>query len=104
MVPSVRVILRKPKCIKHAFGTYPKLNIGKGTQLETVVNDTPSPDFDPYGGIDNTQDSNQQAQAQAQNDSFAPPADTSNGVRIDPAANTQQSQGGTANEAADDTF
>ena len=90
------------KCIKHAFGTYPKLNIGKGTQLETTVNDMPSSDFDPYGGIDNAPGDNQQSQAP--NDSFAPPADTSNGVRIDPAANTQQSQGGTANEAADDTF
>ena len=90
------------KCIKHAFGTYPKLNIGKGTQLETTVNDMPSSDFDPYGGIDNAPGDRQQSQAP--NDSFAPPADTSNGVRIDPAANTQQSQGGTANEAADDTF
>lgn len=90
------------KCIKHAFGTYPKLNIGKGTQLETTVDDAPSPDFDPYGGIDNEPDDRQYAHAQ--NESFAPPADTSNGVRIDPAANTQQSLGGTANEAVDDTF
>ena len=89
------------KCIKHAFGTYPKLNIGKGTQLETTVNDMHSSDFDPYGGIDSAPGDNQQSHAP--NDSFAPPADTSNGVRIDPA-NTQQSQGGTANEAADDTF
>ena len=92
------------KCIKHAFGTYPKLNIGKGTQLETTVNDMPSSDFDPYGGIDSDSAAGCNQQAQAPNDSFAPPADTSNGVRIDPAANTQQSQGGTANEAADDTF
>ena len=62
----------------------------------------PSSDFDPYGGIDSAPGDKQQSQAP--NDSFAPPADTSNGVRIDPAANTQQSQGGTANEAADDTF
>ena len=61
----------------------------------------PASDFDPYGGIDSAPGDNQQSQAP--NDSFAPPADTSNGVRIDPA-NTQQSQGGTANEAADDTF
>lgn len=92
------------KCIKHAFGTYPKLNIGKGTQLETTVNDMPSSDFDPYGGIDSDSAAGCNQQTQAPNDSFAPPADTSNGVRIDPAANTQQSQGGTANEAADDTF
>ena len=64
----------------------------------------PSSDFDPYGGIDSDSAAGCNQQAQAPNDSFAPPADTSNGVRIDPAANTQQGQGGTANDAADDTF
>lgn len=41
----------KAKCIKHAFKTYPKIAIGKGTQLESEVASQPEQDFDPYGGM-----------------------------------------------------
>lgn len=71
------------KCIKHAFKTYPKLNIGKGSALESEIIDTndtqKEAEFDPYGGVD--------AQPQPkQEDSFAPAQDLSAGVTIDPAA------------------
>lgn len=40
------------KCIKHAFKSYPKLNIGKGSQLESESIEAPAVvDFDPYGGV-----------------------------------------------------
>ena len=82
------------KCIKHAFRTYPKLNIGKGTQLETTVTDDADPNFDPYGGIDMPE-----GDATPANESFAAPADTSNGVKIDPAApQAQQNDGGQTHE------
>lgn len=94
------------KCVKHAFKSYPKLNIGKGTQLESTVSDSIDPSFDPYGGVDD----NIPASAAPANDSFAAPADTSNGVKIDPAApQAQQNDGGTSNgqpqaAPADDVF
>ena len=94
------------KCIKHAFRTYPKLNIGKGTQLETTINDEPNQGFNPYGDMD--MNSQQEASAPA-NDSFAAPKDLSSGVKIDPAApQDQQNNGGKSNEQAseetDDVF
>lgn len=66
------------KCIKHAFKTYPKIAIGKGTQLESeVIDDTP---FDPYAGITT---GNEPAAAQPQDEkSFAPAPDTSAGVTV----------------------
>ena len=40
------------KCVKHAFKTYPKLNIGRGTSLESEIMEQPQQaDFDPYGGV-----------------------------------------------------
>lgn len=69
------------KCIKHAFKTYPKLNIGKGTALESEIIDAPEPHLDPYAGVDDAP----QPQTQAQEDSFAPAPDMSEGVTIDPA-------------------
>jgi recombinational DNA repair protein RecT len=39
------------KCVKHAFKTYPKLNIGLGSSLESETIEQPTPDFDPYGGV-----------------------------------------------------
>lgn len=68
------------KCVKHAFKTYPKLQIGRGTALESDMVDNPASqggEFDPYGGVE--------AQAQ-QPESFAPEPDMSGGVTIDPAA------------------
>lgn len=72
------------KCVKHAFKTYPKLQIGRGTALESDIVDNPgtSGDFDPYAGVDNAQTQ----QPQPQPESFAPEPDMSGGVTIDPAA------------------
>lgn len=78
------------KCVKHAFKTYPKLNIGRGTALETEIIEQHQPaDFDPYGGVDD-------GQFEHQEQSFAPAQDMSAGVTIDP---TQQSDNN-----GDDTF
>ena len=70
----------KAKCIKHAFKTYPKIAIGKGTQLESEVVDTGQQDagFDPYGGLDNAQGA-----APKEEGSFAAPADLSAGVKVE---------------------
>ena len=72
------------KCVKHAFKTYPKLQIGRGTALESDIVDNPgtSGDFDPYAGVDNAQTQ----QPQPYPESFAPEPDMSGGVTIDPAA------------------
>lgn len=87
------------KCIKHAFKSYPKLHIGKGSALETTVIDDPATDFDPYAGVtDNPtaepatpqQDVAQQPTEQqpaAQPASFATAAPTA-GIRIDPQTNS----------------
>ena len=75
----------KAKCIKHAFKTYPKIAIGKGTQLESDVigNDNqPETGFDPYGGMaDNAGTPVPKAEQ-----TYAPAPDLSAGVTIDPAA------------------
>lgn len=64
------------KCIKHAFKTYPKLRIGKGTTYE--ADETPSQEDDLYG-IDDQQDE------APKEESFAPPTDMSAGVTVDPS-------------------
>lgn len=61
----------KAKCIKHAFKSYPRIAIGKGTQLESEVADQPAQDFDPYGGM-----------ADDEPQTFAPAPDLSAGVTI----------------------
>lgn len=76
------------KCIKHAFKTYPKLSIGKGTQFESEVIDA-NDDFDPYGGIGNSDDE----ESTAKSDSFVQPQDMSAGVTI--ATDTQADDDGT---------
>lgn len=73
----------KAKCIKHAFKTYPKIAIGKGTQLESDVATDPQPDFDPYGGMANGMPQPRPEEEKT----FAPAPDMSAGVTIDPAAN-----------------
>ncbi len=65
------------KCIKHAFKTYPKLRIGKGTTYES--DEAPRQEDDFYGMGDN-----QQNEAPKE-ESFAPAPDTSAGVTIDPS-------------------
>lgn len=64
------------KLVKHAFKSYPKLNIGAGSALETQVVDEPQ-EFDPYGGV--VEEVAQEEQT------FAPEKDLSAGVVIDPA-------------------
>ena len=82
------------KCIKHAFTSYPKLKIGRGTILESEISEQRQPvaEFDPYN-VDNTVTAPQQ---QEQEQHFAPAPDMSAGVTIDPA------QG--AENKCDDTF
>ena len=72
------------KCIKHAFKTYPKIAIGKGTQLESDVVEQPEQDFDPYGGMADGSDNEPQQQNEPQ--TFAPAQDMSAGVTVDPSA------------------
>lgn len=69
------------KCVKHAFKTYPKLNIGRGSALESDIIDEPGNTLDPYAGVDAPQ-----PQATKQDESFAPDPDMSAGVTINPAA------------------
>lgn len=75
----------KAKCIKHAFKTYPKIAIGKGTQLESEVageDDRQETGFDPYGGMTAVN-----APAPQEEKSFAPAPDLSAGVTVNPADN-----------------
>lgn len=68
------------KCVKHAFKTYPKLNIGKGSSLESDIADIPEQQqavIDPYAGVADEQE--------RQEDSFAPAPDLSSGVTVNPA-------------------
>lgn len=62
------------KCIKHAFKTYPKIAIGKGSQFETDIVDEPQ-QFDPYGGVADTP-------AQDKPGTFATAPDMSAGVTV----------------------
>lgn len=71
------------KCIKHAFKTYPKLRIGKGTTYEADEPQRQEDDFYGMGG-----DEPQQPAAQPQQpveETFAPAADHSAGVTVDPS-------------------
>lgn len=93
----------RAKCVKHAFKAYPKIAIGKGTQLESdVMGEDGAPAFDPYGGMaDAPRDSRMDA-APAPGpqgmDSFARKPDMSAGVTVEPAAESP------AGGAADDVF
>ncbi len=67
------------KCIKHAFKTYPKLNIGRGTALESEILDEPQrleSGFDPYAGVG--------ANSPAEPETFGPSLDLSQGVVVAP--------------------
>ena len=89
------------KCIKHAFKTYPKLRIGRGTTYE--ADEAPrQDDNDLYGlGSTTSEYSRQAAEGASQGlaeaersagltsgvttDSYAPAPDTSAGVTVDPS-------------------
>lgn len=66
------------KCVKHAFKSYPKLNIGRGSSLESETIEQAAV-IDPYAGVDNEQPQPQQPQEPQH---FAPAPDTSAGVVI----------------------
>ena len=76
------------KSIKHAFKTYPKARVGRGTQLESQVEE---PEFndDIYGVTadgDTVNTETGEITSEAKQD-FAPQTNTSAGVTIDPAEN-----------------
>lgn len=66
------------KCIKHAFKTYPKMRVGKGTAYEADE----APRQEDFYGMG---DDDQQAVAPTREESFAPAPDTSAGVTVDPS-------------------
>ncbi len=66
------------KCIKHAFKTYPKVNIGKNTELQSEQPDDVE-DTDYYGIGETPQT---EAPANPQPESFCPP-EQSAGITID---------------------
>lgn len=72
------------KCIKHAFKTYPKVRIGRGTTYE--ADEQPMQDEDIYGISEETQ--------KKEPESFAQPADTSAGVTVDPETSDTTSDDG----------
>ncbi len=74
------------KCIKHAFKSYPKIKIGRGSALETEIIEQQANEIDdPYGGVDTETATLQQEQH------FAPAPDMSAGVTIDPAQQSDNS-------------
>lgn len=77
----------KAKCIKHAFKTYPKIAIGKGSQLESdAISQQQEPEFNPYGMAETEMDA-------AQQQTFAEPKDMSAGVTVDPSQNNADDDG-----------
>ena len=86
------------KCIKHAFKTYPKMRIGRGTAYET---DEPHRDDDFYGMAPAPSEYSRQAAAGAaqglseaapREESYAPVPDTSAGVTIDPSQSSEDDE------------
>ncbi len=82
------------KCIKHAFKTYPKMRIGRGTTYE--ADEPRQDDNDLYGFTPTSSEYSQQAADGAaqglaeaerprQEESYAPAPDTSAGVTVDPS-------------------
>lgn len=76
------------KCIKHAFKTYPKARIGRGTQLESQQVDEMEVNDDLYGLEDGSTVDPETGEVTnfKQDTGFAPAPDTSAGVTVDPAA------------------
>lgn len=66
------------KCIKHAFKSYPKARVGKGTQLESQQVDEVEINDDIYGVDTETGE----VQSPAQDTGFAPAEDLSAGVTV----------------------
>lgn len=62
----------RAKCIKHAFGTYPKVRIGGNTVMESDGEPQQLDDYEPQPAMPRTE-------------SFAPAADMSQGITVEPA-------------------
>ena len=73
------------KCIKHAFKSYPKARVGRGTQLESQQVDEVEINDDLYGLEDGTTVNPSTGEVMPKQDTgFAPAPDTSAGVTINP--------------------
>lgn len=75
------------KCIKHAFKTYPKARIGRGTQLESQQVDEMEVNDDLYGLEDGSSVNPETGEVVSpkQDTGFAPAPDTSAGITVDPS-------------------
>ena len=78
------------KCVKHAFKSYPKLPIGKGMVMEADLpeEEQQMPDYYSMG-------TSGEPQTPKEPESFAEPADHSEGVTVDPSAGDDGSDDGT---------
>lgn len=65
------------KCIKHAFKTYPKVRIGKGTELMTEQEE-PTPSIDDFYSMQSALEKQPEPEPQP----FGPQQDTSAGVTV----------------------
>lgn len=73
------------KCIKHAFKSYPKARVGRGTQLESQQVDEVEINDDLYGLEDGTTVNTSTGEVMPKQDTgFAPAPDNSAGVTINP--------------------
>lgn len=81
------------KCIKHAFKSYPKARIGRGTQLESLQVDEMEINDNLYGLNDGSTVDTSTGEVLPKDTGFAPAADMSAGVTIDPAAGNTENNG-----------
>lgn len=81
------------KCVKHAFKNYPKMKIGRGMVMEA---DLPEEEQMPdYYSMGSEAPEAEAPQAPQKPESFAEPADHSEGVTVDPAADMSFDDDGT---------
>lgn len=77
------------KCIKHAFKTYPKVRLGRSTELQSQQTDDIEFNNDFYGiAAGNTNERIDTATGEIKdnrNNSFAPAPDTTTGITVNPA-------------------
>ena len=79
------------KLIKHAFKTYPKVRIGKGTELESAQDDNKQQEIDDFYGVSAPAEA--PAMPADPNPPYGNQPDTSAGVVIDPAKVAVPEQG-----------
>lgn len=83
------------KCIKHAFKSYPKARVGRGTQLESQQVEEVEINDDLYGLDDGTTVDPDTGEVTSKPDTgFAPAADTTAGVTINPETSNAANDGG----------